>query len=189
MRRTCHLCLDASKYASSVLGSSQVAGGRVPRWGASDRIGGRKAYRSKPRREGGIPMLSSAWIFKHRQPMASVLLAVSLQACDDGVGPGRGIESKITGYMVSGQANGTDPRTGERLACAFLTGVLATGGPLNGSWTGTTRITVFRNREGESQRVSYDTTDRRAGGHPESARERPVPVGGNGAVCRHHGCR
>ncbi|HUR93554.1 MAG TPA: hypothetical protein VMY76_03150 [Gemmatimonadales bacterium] len=102
-------------------------------------------------------MLPKPWMSKSGRALAAVLLAAGLCACGDGTGPGR-IESKITGYMASGQANGTDPATGEQLSCVFLMDVLSTGGPLKGSWTGTTRIIVFRAREGESQRVTYDTT-------------------------------
>ena len=74
-------------------------------------------------------------------------------------GQGLGGEARISGYTVSGQANGPDPVTGEQLACVFLTGDLATGcALLVGSWTGSSSITVIRTREGDSQRVTYDTT-------------------------------
>ena len=85
-----------------------------------------------------------------------VVVTVLFGACGGGVGPGE--EARISGYTVSGQANGPDPVTGEQLACVFLTGGLATGGSLVGSWTGSTSITVIRSREGNSQRVTYDTT-------------------------------
>jgi hypothetical protein len=81
------------------------------------------------------------------------LLITWVTACGDKAGP----PPEITGYTASGQANGTDPVTSEELACAFLTGELATGGPLAGSWTGSTWITVIRYRKGDSQRVTYDT--------------------------------
>jgi len=92
-----------------------------------------------------------------RSCFAVALFTISTGACGEEVGPGRELESEIAGYTVSGQASGTDTATGEGLTCVFLTGALSTGGPLEGSWTGSTQITVVRSREGGSQRVTYDT--------------------------------
>jgi hypothetical protein len=86
--------------------------------------------------------------------LLSWLLTLSL-ACNDPVDPNR---ERILGYMISGQADGTDPSTGEALACAFIITQLATGGPLVGGWTGTTTIRVIRVRSGATQSVTYDTT-------------------------------
>ena len=89
----------------------------------------------------------------HPSP-AAVLLAVTLAACGDGNGPTR---VEITSYSATGSATGTDPETGESLQCAFLTGIFDLGGPLTGSWTGSTRLLVVRSREAPSLRVTYDT--------------------------------
>jgi hypothetical protein len=72
------------------------------------------------------------------------------------VGPGG--KYRITGYIGTGSESATDPSTGVSLLCGFGTGSLGTGAQLTGSWTGVTNITVFRSRQGPSQRVSYDTT-------------------------------
>jgi hypothetical protein len=83
-------------------------------------------------------------------------LAGAGTACNDPVDPDR--ELHILGYTISGQADGTDPATGEALSCSFIINELDTGGPLVGSWTDTTTIRVIRVRNGLTQSVTYDTT-------------------------------
>jgi hypothetical protein len=84
-------------------------------------------------------------------------LAAFGTGCHDPVDPTRG-RTIIEGYTISGQANGTDPATGEALACVFIINELHTGGPLIGTWTDTTTIKVIRNRTSPTQGVTYDTT-------------------------------
>lgn len=86
----------------------------------------------------------------------SLVLAAALVACDDPIRPEDRFD--IEGYVISGQANGTDPDTGEGLACVFIIDEVHTGGPLIGTWTDTTTIRVIRMRTGPSQGVTYDTT-------------------------------
>jgi hypothetical protein len=93
--------------------------------------------------------------------IAPRLLTTGLAAlgtgCHDPVDPTRG-NTVIEGYTVSGQADGTDPATGEALACVFIINELRTGGPLIGTWTDTTTIKVIRSRTSPTQGVMYDTT-------------------------------
>jgi hypothetical protein len=82
---------------------------------------------------------------------------VLVAGCDDPVRPNR--DYPIEGYTISGQADGTDPVTGEVLTCVFIiVGGLSTGGPLIGSWTDAVTIQVIRGRSGSTQGVTYDTT-------------------------------
>jgi hypothetical protein len=82
--------------------------------------------------------------------------AVLIAACKDPVDPGR--DRQIEGYGISAQANGTDPATGEGLACLFIIQNLPTGGPLVGTWTDTTTIKVIRIRTSPTLQVTHDTT-------------------------------
>jgi hypothetical protein len=86
----------------------------------------------------------------------ALLSAAGIMGCDDPVRPER--QYPIEGYAISGQANGTDPVTGEQLSCVFIIDRVDTGGPLLGTWTDTTTIRVIRVRTGPSQGVTYDTT-------------------------------
>lgn len=86
----------------------------------------------------------------------SLLSAAGIIGCNDPIRPDR--EYPIEGYVISGQANGTDPDTGEGLVCVFIIDEVRTGGPLLGTWTDTTTIRVIRMRMGPSQGVTYDTT-------------------------------
>jgi hypothetical protein len=83
-------------------------------------------------------------------PMTMIL------ACNNPVRP-EDRELRILEYTLSGQANGTDPATGEELVCLFYIN-LRTGGPLLGTWTDTTTIRVSRIRTAPTQAVTYDTT-------------------------------
>jgi hypothetical protein len=83
--------------------------------------------------------------------------AVLIMACNDPVKP-RDFDRQIQWYSISGQAFGTDAATGEELTCVFYILRLDTGGPLIGSWTDTTTITVIRARKAPTQQVTYDTT-------------------------------
>jgi len=84
-------------------------------------------------------------------------LAAFGTGCHDPVEPTQD-RTIIEGYSISGQADGTDPATGEALSCVFLITELRTGGPLIGTWTDTTTIKVIRIRTGPTQGVTYDTT-------------------------------
>jgi hypothetical protein len=86
----------------------------------------------------------------------SLLLAGCVIGCNDPIRPDQ--EFPIEGYVISGQANGTDPDTGEGLACVFIIDEVRTGGPLLGTWTDTATIRVTRMRTSPSQGVTYDTT-------------------------------
>jgi hypothetical protein len=90
------------------------------------------------------------------QTLVLTPLAAFSTACNDPVDPSRNLH--ILGYTISGQADGTDPATGDALTCAFIISELDTGGPLVGSWTDTTTIRVIRVRTGPTQSVTYDTT-------------------------------
>jgi len=85
-----------------------------------------------------------------------LVLVMLLAACKDPVDPDR--ELQIEGYAISGQANGTDPATGEDLACVFIIQEVTTGGPLIGTWTDTTTIKVIRVRTSATLQVTHDTT-------------------------------
>jgi hypothetical protein len=78
-------------------------------------------------------------------------------SCDDPVRPEQ-FDGEIRGYALSGQANGTDPVTGETLSCVFIVRELDTGGPLIGSWTDTATINVIRIRTSPTLQVTHDTT-------------------------------
>jgi hypothetical protein len=84
-----------------------------------------------------------------------VLAAFINLACNDPVRPR---DFEIEGYSISGQAHGTDATTSEELTCVFYILRLDTGGPLIGSWTDTTTITVIRARKAPTQQITYDTT-------------------------------
>jgi hypothetical protein len=94
-----------------------------------------------------------------RSPVRLLLvafLAVLGAGCNDPQDPNR--EYPILGYIITGQADGTDPVTGEALSCGFIIGELSTGGPLIGTWTDAVTIQVIRRRTGPTQGVTYDTT-------------------------------
>ena len=86
----------------------------------------------------------------------AVLMAALGIACNNPIDPLR--IGDIEGYAISGQADGTDPATGEALSCVFIVERLRTGGPLVGSWTDTATVRVIRLRKAETQSVTYDTT-------------------------------
>lgn len=86
----------------------------------------------------------------------ALLLGAGVIGCDDPVRPDR--QYPIQGYVISGQANGTDAVTGEQLACVFIIDRVDAGGPLLGTWTDTTTIRVIRVRTGPTQGVTHDTT-------------------------------
>jgi hypothetical protein len=92
----------------------------------------------------------------HRLGQTLVLTSLAVfTACNDPGDPNRDLH--ILGYTISGQADGTDPATGDALTCAFIIN-METGGPLVGSWTDTTTVRVLRVRTGATQSVTYDTT-------------------------------
>lgn len=86
-----------------------------------------------------------------------LLPAGLIMACNDPV-RSRDFDRQIEWYSISGQAFGTDAATGEELTCVFYILRLDTGGPLIGSWTDTTTITVIRARKAPTQQITYDTT-------------------------------
>jgi hypothetical protein len=85
-----------------------------------------------------------------------LVVVVLLAACKGPVDPD--LELQIKGYTISGQANGTDPATGEELACVFIIQEVTTGGPLIGTWSDTTTIKVIRARTTATLQVTHDTT-------------------------------
>ena len=86
----------------------------------------------------------------------SLMPPMLIAACEKPVEP-RG-EQSIEAYVIFGEASGTDPETGEQLACAFSIQNFPTGGPLIGTWTDTTTIRMLRIRTSASQQVTHDTT-------------------------------
>jgi hypothetical protein len=94
------------------------------------------------------PICRSAW-------GATAILSAALMACNDPVKPRD--RDNILGYDISGQANGTDPATGDELTCVFIVDFVETGGPLIGTWTDTASIRVIRARKEPALQVTYDT--------------------------------
>jgi hypothetical protein len=101
-------------------------------------------------------MWGGSYIRSARRIVVTLIPAALIAACDDPVDP-RG-ELYIDGYAISAQANGTDPATGEQLACLFIIYNFPTGGPLIGTWTDTTTIKVIRVRTSPTLQVTHDTT-------------------------------
>ena len=81
-------------------------------------------------------------------------------ACKDPADPGRELE--IEGYVITAQANGADPDSGEGLTCFFHIQNFdipdrPTNGSLIGTWTDTTTIRLTRIRTSPTQQVLHDT--------------------------------